>query len=477
MITTLFAETARLPGGWAHDVTIGIGGDGRIAEVQASNERPRDSLAVKLLLPAPSNLHSHTFQRAMAGLAEQRSPEGRDSFWSWRDLMYRFVGQLDPEDVEAIAALAFVEMMEAGYAGVGEFHYLHHGPGGTPYDDPAELSVRIFAAAEMAGLGLTHLPVLYQRGGMDDRALDGGQLRFGHDLDDFAALIATCDRLGRAGAERGFADTTVGLAPHSLRAVDMAGPAGAMLRELQQTEMATTTGHLSGLTPRPVHIHLAEQTAEVDAVRAATGLSPYGWLSRHAEIDPNWCLIHATHMTPAELDDAAHRGAVVGLCPITESNLGDGIFLGEAYAVSGGRWGVGTDSNVRIGFSEELRTLEYGQRLAQRARTILAPPGASNGSALFDMAVEAGAQAIGRNSGAIRSGAWGDLLALDLDLLSFAGQAGDRLLDAWVFAAPENAVQHVWSAGRHRVVDGRHVARDAIEARYRTHIARLMDAL
>jgi formimidoylglutamate deiminase len=407
---------------------------------------------VALLLPALTNLHSHAFQRAMAGMTEARGPDPEDSFWTWRRLMYRFLDRLDPDQVEAIAALVYVEMLEAGYASVGEFHYLHHAPGGAPYDNLAEMSARIAAAASETGIGLTHLPVLYTQGGSDGRALEGGQLRFGNDLDRFARLLEGAEKVV---AQTG-PDAVTGIAPHSLRAVGV--------------EDLT---HASGLRPdRPLHLHIAEQRAEVVEILATHGATPVKWLLEIMDVDARWCLIHATHMDPAETKGLAKSGAVAGLCPITEANLGDGIFDGARYLAEGGRLGIGSDSNIRIALAEEVRTLEYGQRLRDRARAVLAGQG-STGRTLYDAALAGGAQAMGRITGSIAEGHWADLVALDGDALALAGLEGDSLLDGWFFAGDDSVVCDVWSAGRHMVRNGRHIHRDRIEARYRKAIADL----
>jgi formimidoylglutamate deiminase len=455
-MTTLFAERALLADGWARDVRVTLGADGRIAAVEAGAEAgPGDErLAGRILLPAPANLHSHAFQRAMAGMTEARGPGAKDSFWTWRKLMYRFLETLNPEDVEAIAAFVQVEMAEAGYAAVGEFHYLHNQPGGGADDNPAEPAARIAAAAE-TGLGLTLLPVLYMQGGCDGRALTGGQLRFSCDFDQYGRILEEAVAAG-AGLP---ADTRVGVAPHSLRAVPPeAVRAAARLRP-----------------EGPVHIHAAEQTAEVAEVEAAYGARPVALLLDQAGIDRRWCLIHTTHMEPAETEALARSGAVSGLCPITESNLGDGIFDGVRFREAGGVFGIGSDSNIRISLSEELRTLEYSQRLGGRARAVLAGP-ESTGRVLLDGAVAGGARACGRDAGAIAAGRLADLMTLDGNALALAGLDGDMALDGWVFAGDGQVVCDVWSAGRRLVSGGRHFAREAVEARYRAVLARLRDA-
>jgi len=452
---TVFAEKALLPGGWADNVAVTYGADGTILSVE------RDAVVtgqhVGILLPAPANLHSHAFQRAMAGMSERRGSEPRDSFWTWRQIMFRFLDALTPEDVEAIAGFVQMEMLEAGYAAVGEFHYLHHQPGGAPYDNLAELSERIIAAASDTGIGLTHLPVHYQYGGCDKRALAAGQIRFGNDTDRFQKLHALAARALAALPE----DAILGVAPHSLRAVDHDGLKSAV--------------ELAGLNP--LHMHLAEQIPEVDEVLAAWGQRPVEWLLAHHEVGDSWCLIHCTQMTPAETEGLARTGAVAGLCPITESSLGDGIFDGVNYLSHGGRFGVGSDSNIRIALSEELRTLEYSQRLRDTCRASVATKDQSTGRVLFDGAVAGGAQAIGRRSGGIEEGRYADLLALDNTAIDLEGRQGDEILDAWIFAGDDRLVTDVWSAGRHVVSGGNHVKGEAIRARYRATMASLRNRL
>lgn len=446
----LHAGQALLPSGWARDVGITVA-DGRITAVTPgaapSGER------VPVLLPAPVNLHSHAFQRAMAGMTERRGSEARDTFWTWRQVMFRFLDHLTPDDVEVIARFVQMEMLEAGFAGVAEFHYLHHQPGGLPYDNRAEMAARIVAAAEATGIGLTLLPVLYMQGGCDGRPLAPGQVRFGNNLDGFGALIAGAG----AALSRLPADAVLGLAPHSLRAVAPAGLAAA------------TT-----LRPdAPIHMHLAEQVAEVAEVEAALGARPVHWLLDNAEVDDRWCLIHCTQMEPDETTRLAATGAVAGLCPITESSLGDGIFDGVRYLQAGGCFGIGSDSNIRIALSEELRTLEYSQRLRDRGRAVLATQDRSTGRVLFEGAVRGGAQAAGRASGGIEPGLWADLLALDDAHVDLDGRQGDDLLDAWIFAGDDRMVTRVWSAGRAVVKEGRHVDHDVITECYVATLMRL----
>ena len=451
----IFAEVALLPAGWARHVRIGIAGD-RIDAVTAESAPRSGDTRVSALLPALANLHSHSFQRAMAGLTEHRVA-GRDSFWTWRDLMYRFTARLTPDQIQAIAALVFMEMQEAGYAAVAEFHYLHHQPGGAPYADIAELSRRIFAAAELTGIGLTHLPVLYTHGGAGAQPLAAGQARFGNTVDRFADLL---DAVRTAA---GFlpADTRVGIAPHSLR--------------------ATTPPDLARVLPlaegNPIHIHVAEQPREVADILAWLGARPVEWLLANTGIDASWCAVHATHMSAVETAGLAGSGAVAGLCPITEANLGDGLFDGPGWLAAGGAFGIGSDSNVRIALGEELRTLEYGQRLRDLARNVMVERDGSVGQSLYLRAATGGAQALGRPSGQIAAGHLADLVAIDRAHPSLCALATDRILDGLVFAAPDAIVTDLWSAGRHRVRSGRHVERDRIVAGWRAAVSGLMAAL
>lgn len=451
----IFARQALLKTGWAQDVRITVS-NGRIHSIETGARAKASDACVDTLLPALGNLHSHAFQRAMAGMTEYRQA-GQDSFWTWRNLMYRFLDRLTPDQVEAIAALAFMEMQEAGFASVGEFHYLHHQPGGASHDDIAEMSVRIFAAAGTTGIGLTHLPVLYTYGGAGKVPLAKGQLRFGNDLARFDRLMsAICD------ASRGLpSDTRVGAAPHSLRAI-----APDDLRVL-------LNDHGAG----PIHIHIAEQPREVDDIIAWLGQRPVDWLLDHAPVDHRWCLVHATHMTADETLRMARSGAVAGLCPVTEANLGDGPFNGSDYLRAGGVFGVGTDSNVCISLLRELRMLEYSQRLRHLARNVMVPGEGSVGHALYVGAAEGGARALGRDAGHIAPGLLADLVAVDSTDATLCALRRDQVLDGLVFSARDGIVTDLWSAGRHSVRQGRHQARDDIVLRYRSVMASLISAL
>jgi len=449
-MTKLKAKTALLPDGWANDVTLTLK-DGRITAI---GDEPAET-HVDILLPAPTNLHSHAFQRAMGGLTERRGAEPTDSFWTWRQLMFRFLDQLTPEDIQAITAQVQMEMLEAGYASSVEFHYLHHQPGGHAYDNRAELATRVTAAAAQTGIGLTLLPVLYAQGGVDGRALGAGQIRFGNDLDGYQTLWD--------GAQRALndlpADANIGVAPHSLRAVT-------------PEQIIALQSHGG-----PIHMHLAEQVAEVQEIETAYGARPVEWALANAQIDPRWCLIHCTQMTEAETRNLAATGAVAGLCPLTESSLGDGIFNGVTWSDANGVWGIGSDSNILISLAQELRTLEYSQRLSTLNRAVMATEDHSTGRVLFDGACRGGAQAAGRKSGAIEVGAWADLMALDGDATDLIGRQGDSVLDTWIFAGTDTRVSDVWAAGRHMVQGGMHTAHAEITAAYRKTLHRLKDVM
>ncbi len=451
----IFAKHARLSAGWADDVRINIE-NGRISSIETGQSAQASDTTVDTLLPALANLHSHSFQRAMAGMTEYRMA-GKDSFWTWRDLMYRFTASLTPEQVEAIAAFVFLEMQEAGYASVGEFHYLHHQPGGTPYEDLGELSARVMAAAGTTGIGLTHLPVLYTYGGAGQVPLEAGQARFGNSVDRFNNLVAAA---WGAVAELPD-DCRVGIAPHSLRATSP--------DDLQ----AVLASHTAG----PVHIHIAEQPKEVTDISAWLGARPVEWLLANVEVSKDWCLIHATHMTDSETVNMAKSGVVAGLCPVTEANLGDGPFNGPAYLNAGGAFGIGSDSNVLISLTEELRTLEYSQRLRDIARNVLVVGEGSVGETLYTGAAKGGAQALGRGAGEISVGALADLTAIDSTSPSLCALRKDQLLDGLVFAAKDNVVSDVWSAGRHNVKSGTHVQRETITRAYRFAMDSLIASL
>ncbi len=444
---SLWFETALLQGGWTDNVRIEIAG-GAIATVAVAPAQPDDERHA-IGIPGLANVHSHGFQRGMAGLSEVRGGRG-DDFWTWRSLMYRFLDILTPDDIRTITALAYVEMLESGYVRVGEFHYLHNDVDGRRYSDPAETATSIVGAAEASGIGLTLLPVFYAHGGFGGEKPDPRQRRFLSDVDGFARLV-------EASRARLPADATLGVAPHSLRAV--------------------TPEELDAIVPLagegPVHIHAAEQMGEVEACVAWSGARPVQWLLGNAEVDARWCVVHATHVDADETAGLAASGAVAGLCPVTEANLGDGIFPAVDYLAAGGSFAAGSDSNIRIDAADELRMLEYGQRLQHRRRCLLAGDGASVGAGLFAGALAGGAKAVGAASG-ISSGAPADLVSLDSGHPSLAARHGNALLDGWIFSAGRDAIDCVWRGGRKLVSAGRHIRRDEISSSYRATMKRLL---
>jgi formiminoglutamate deiminase len=441
-------EQALLPKGWASDVEIEIGDDGRIAAV-VPGVKPNGAMRVPgAAVPGIANLHSHAFQRGMAGLAERRGTK-RDSFWTWREAMYRFALTATPEDAEAIATLAYAEMLEAGFTRVGEFHYLHHDHDGRPYSDLAEMTARIAAAASETGIGLTLLPTFYAHATFGGAAPLPEQRRFICSLDLFSRLFdASRKVVSRVDG------ATLGMAPHSLRAV--------------------TSDELAALVPLagdgPIHIHAAEQVKDVEDCVSWSGARSVEWLLDNMDVDHRWCLIHATHMSERETQRLASSGATAGLCPVTEGNLGDGIFNGADFVRTGGRYGVGTDSNIRISAAEELRQLEYSQRLKEHSRNVMARGTGSTGRALFDSAVAASI-ALGVPAPSLSVGSSADIVTLKAD--PAIANLGDAILDSWIFTG-ETCVDSVWVRGVKRVTDGRHVRRDEATARFQRARARLL---
>ncbi len=454
MIRDLFFDHALLPGGWAHNVRVAIA-EGSIISVTADQQADGAVRIKGVALPGLPNLHCHAFQRGMAGLTERRGP-ANDSFWTWREVMYRFLARLSPEDVEVIAAFAYMEMLEAGFTTVTEFHYLHHDRDGRPYADLGELAARIAAAAQATGIGLTLLPSLYISGGFGGAPLASGQKRFFNDVDRFMDLVARSRALVAPLPE-----ARVGIAPHSLRAV----PPSA----LKHVVAASPDG--------PIHIHAAEQVKEVEDCVATLGARPVELLLDNADIDQRWCVIHATHMTPSETEALARSGAVAGLCPLTEASLGDGIFDGVRHLAAGGRFGIGTDSNIQIDVATELRQLEYSQRLTHRARNVMADrEGESVGRRLFQTAMAGGTQACARPVGAIAAGRRADFVVLNGDHPDLAVGSGDHWLDAWIFVAGRAAVDQVIVSGDVVVSGGRHRQSAILTERYVAVVNRLMSS-
>jgi formimidoylglutamate deiminase len=456
---SLFAVDALLPTGWARDVLIEWNADGRLVAVTPGRAPAGDTpRAAGPVLPGMPNLHSHAFQRAFGGLTEFRGA-AQDSFWSWRTLMYRFAARISPQQVEAIATWLYIEMLEAGFTSVCEFHYLHHDADGRPYADDAELALALLRAAARAGIGLTLLPVLYQTSGFGGLPPKEGQRRFIRSTDSMLRLLERLRPVCEAQ------DARLGLAPHSLRAV----PPEAFRDALAGLDSIDATA--------PVHIHIAEQTAEVDACLAWSGQRPVAWLLDHAPVDARWCLVHATHMDADEYSRAATRGAVAGLCPTTEANLGDGIFDFGAWRAAGGRWGVGSDSHACVNAAEELLMLEYSQRLATRQRNVGADAGEpSVATAMTLAAVRGGAQASGRPVAGLQAGQQADFVVLDAEHPALQGLPAVDMLSAHVFASHRtSAIDAVWVAGRPRASAGRHPLHDSAAAAFVAARAQLLN--
>ena len=457
-VLQLWFESALLPGGWARRVRI-TGEAGVILSVEPNADPGEGDERHALGIPGLANLHSHAFQRAIAGLTERRGP-GEDSFWTWRELMYRFVERIDPDQLQAVTALAFAQMLEGGFTRVGEFHYLHQDKLGVPFADPGELAGRIAAAAAETGIALTLLPAFYAHSGFGASGPSERQRRFATDLDRFARIVESSRK-----AARELPDGNVGVAPHSLRAVT-------------PEELPAVVSLASG---GPVHIHVSEQLQEVEECIAWCGRRPIERLFEAVAVDGRWCLVHATHATPGELERIAAAGAVIGLCPMTEASLGDGVFPALEFKRGGGRIGIGTDSNVLIDSGAELRALEYSQRLTRRMRNVLAgEAGHSTGRSLFDAALAGGAQALGgvpAGSGTVTGLAPQaplDLVSLDGGHPALIERREDEILDSWIFTAGRDVIDCVWRAGEKVVSGGRHRGRDAIVARYRRAMKTLL---
>ena len=446
---TYYAEHALLPDGWATRVRLDVDAGGSISAVLANADAAGAERLSGPLLPGMPNLHSHAFQRAMAGLGEVRdSPD--DDFWSWRELMYKFAGRITPQQSMAVARHLYIEMLKSGYTAVAEFHYVHNDPTGQPYANPAEMSLAHVAAASEAGIAITMLPVLYSNGNFGAAPLGPRQQRFRTGPED---ILATVRAVRKAAA--GHADLNCGVAPHSLRAAGLDG-----LRDL-----------LTGLdaidASAPIHIHIAEQTREVDDSLAFSGQRPVAWLLEHLPVDHRWCLVHATHLNNNEMLALARSGAIAGLCPTTEGNLGDGIFPLPDYRAAGGRYGIGSDSHVSRNPLEELRLLEYVQRLVLRKRNlVVGNVSAAVGTTLWLEAAAGGAQAMGRKMGALAAGQRADFVVLDGEQPDIAGKSGDMIANTAIFCGTPGLVRDVMVGGRWQVRDGRHALEDSASRDY-----------
>ena len=452
MTSRIWAASALLHDGWASSVEIDIDVNGDISSISPATPYA-DGDRVELLIAAIPNVHSHAHQRAMAGLGE-RAGDSADSFWTWRKVMYHYLERIQPEHLTHIAAQLYLEMLKAGYGCVGEFQYLHHGLDGKPYENPAEMSLQCLQAARQVGIGFTALPVLYRYGGFGSTDPLDGQKRFLNDADGFTDIV---HRLQAASAGDG--NCSVGIAPHSLRAIN---------REL----LSEVIDSLDGLAA--IHLHIAEQTKEVDDCLAWCDQRPVEWLYDNFEVDQKWCLIHATHMTDAETSTMAASGCVAGLCPTTEANLGDGFFNAAEFFAHQGTWAIGSDSHISIDPVEELRWLEYGMRLQTRRRNVLVSPTLTNtGRNLLDGALAGGARACGRNIGRIETSHRADFVVLDQNHPRLYGRGQDDLLDSWIFSGNENLVRDVYVGGNKVIDNGHHANEEEIARNYRATLDQL----
>ena len=448
---TLHFSQALLADGWANDVRVIIDVDGTISDIEKGISGANQGC----LLPGIANLHSHAHQRAMAGLAE-RAGSTDDSFWTWRKIMYKFLQTIQPEHLHAIASQLYVEMLKAGYTRVGEFQYLHHQPNGKHYGNPAEMSLQTMQAATETGLGITNLPVHYQFGGFGEQALGQQQQRFANDPELFLRIVENLQQ-----ASKDNENIVTGMAAHSLRAVS-------------RDSLSTILSSLQKDHNLPVHIHISEQTKEVDDCITWSGLRPVDYLLENFNVDKHWCLIHATHMTESETLAVANSGAVVGICPATEGNLGDGFFNAVEYLKANGQFGIGSDSHISISPTEELRWLEYGQRLKYRSRNVLSGGyDRSTGHTLFTKSAMGGAQACGHNSGEIAVGKRADFIVLDTNHPLLCERNGDELLDSWIFSGNNNTVRDVYVGGKHVIKDGQHAQQNEIAKRFKATLKTL----
>jgi formimidoylglutamate deiminase len=447
----VIAPYALLSGGWARDVRIEIDADGAIASITPDSPIRDATLLGGPVIPGMPNVHSHAFQRAFAGRAE-RATGSHDSFWTWRDAMYGLAARITPDDFAAIAAQAYVEMLEAGYTAVGEFHYLHHDIGGTPFATRSELAQRALGAADESGIGITLLPVFYRWSDFGAKPPRPDQARFITDLDGFLALVDELAPLCRTP------DRRLGIAPHSLRAV-------------APDDLRAVVAALDERDPdAPIHLHVAEQLGEVDACIEHRGRRPVAWLYDHVALSARWTLVHATHVTSAEIDALAPTGATIAIAPTTEANLGDGIFPLELWRSAGGALAIGSDSHVRIDAAEELRWLEYVQRLRTLRRSIVASP-----EALYVQTARDGGRALGRPIGTIAAGMRADLVVLDPDHPALAGGDVATIVDRFITSGGSAAIRDVFAGGIHVVQHGRHVRRDPIARRFRETIDHLAE--
>ncbi|MCF6225164.1 MAG: formimidoylglutamate deiminase [Xanthomonadales bacterium] len=447
---TFFAPSLLTDQGWRSASVISVDADGIIISISQGTAEDCDVGLQGVVIPGMVNLHSHAFQRSLVGKTGLRG-KGDDSFWSWRQAMYQQVAQLSPEAIEAVSAYCYMELLKGGYTTVAEFHYLHHQKGGVHYANPAETSMRILAAAETAGISMTLLPVLYSWAGFGQEPLTEKQLPFRHDLNSYMQLLSQLDQYSKHSKLFDW-----GVAPHSLRAVS----------ESQLLELMEGLAQLD--FNGPIHIHIAEQQQEVKDCVDYYGTSPVRWLLDNLPVNERWCLIHATHVDTQELKMMRAANVVAGLCPTTEADLGDGIFPASQWQQLGGAWGIGSDSNLCVNATEELRWLEYGQRLRDQQRNLLATPGQIVGAELYKNALSGGVQALAKPPArGFAIGQRADMLVLNQQHTLLLDKENDQILDAWVFAGVQEMLSQVWVGGRCVVEAGEHINADRIEADWR----------
>jgi len=458
MTKKVWAASALLANGWSSQVEITIDDSGNIEDIRSGVEYQQGE-RYEVLIPGIPNVHSHAHQRAMSGLGEKAniaSDGSSDSFWSWRKVMYHYLERIQPEHLQHISSQLYLEMLKHGYTCVGEFQYLHHDHSGKAYHNRAEMSLQCLQAANEVGLGFTALPVLYRYGGFGDAEALDGQKRFLNDADGFVEIVNSLQLACKANG-----NYSVGIAPHSLRAVN---------REL----LANVIEQLGVDKLAAIHVHVAEQRKEVDDCLAWSAQRPVEWLMNHFEIDTNWCLIHATHMTDAETSALAKSGGVAGICPVTEGNLGDGFFNAVDYFQCNGNWAIGSDSHTTTNPVEELRWFEYGQRLLSGKRNVLvSEQHRHTGRNLLEGIWHGGALACGRKIGKIKSGYRADFVVLDGSNPRLYSRCEDELLDSWIFSGSDNLVKHVYVGGKHVIDNGRHLNEETIAQNFRSTIDQL----
>jgi formimidoylglutamate deiminase len=461
-MTKLYAENILIGSQWQTDRTLILDNTGIITEIVEGRQDNAISLNGPVI-PGMPNCHSHAFQRAFAGYSEYRQydDDGKpttDSFWSWRDIMYRFVAKMTPQDLHIVAKFLYIEMLKAGYTSVAEFHYLHHQVGNVRYDDPAEMSHQVINAAGLVGMGLTHLPVLYTYAGFGEQAPSSAQGRFIHQTNEYLRLLGSLN-----ANYSGKPNFKLGIAPHSLRAAS----------EQQLQEVIPFIRQMDSTAP--IHIHIAEQTKEVDDCLAFYQQRPVEWLLNNHQVDSNWCLIHATHLSDSEVESLANSGSIAGICPTTEANLGDGIFPTETFLQKGGRFAIGSDSHIGINIADEFRLLEYGQRLTSHQRAVLVNKSCpSVGQYLYLKAAKDGANALSQNVGEISVGKRADLVVLNPEHPSLFSKQHSQILDAAIFACNQLPVKDVFVAGKQVIEDGEHDLAESAIADYKKVLSQLV---